>query len=230
MELFAYIIGYFLALFWVVVHAMFFDPEVYAFGSESPYSFWLVLGVMFLAGVSTLLGQSVILFINRVRRGRFVVSLVTNGLLFVVQYVVWGIVIGIVGRFIFQFEPQPGAIVRLVGLSTAPLVLGFLVLIPYLGAFIGKLLNVWVFLIQVVIITEAFHTGFWRGVIAVGAGWLIMLLMTNTIGKPVVRMRNFFWKRVTGTPMEATAQDILLSFSGAGETPVTEGAAPGGSA
>ncbi len=110
MELITDIFGYIAAVFHAIYQAMFFNPEVYVYVVKSPYGIWVVFGVMFVAGVSTLLGQSVILFINQVRRGRFVVSLVTNGLLFIVQYVVWGLVIGFVGRFLFQSAPAPGSV------------------------------------------------------------------------------------------------------------------------
>ena len=40
-----------------------------------------------------------------------------------------------------------------------------------------------------------------------------MLLITNTIGKPVIRLRNKIWKLVTGSEMDVTAQDILLQYS-----------------
>jgi hypothetical protein len=82
-----------------------------------------------------------------------------------------------------------------------------------MGPFIAKLLSVWVFLLQVIIVDVAFVVPLMQAVIAVGAGWLVMLLMTNTIGKPIIRFRNKIWKAVTGSEMDITAQDILIQYS-----------------
>ena len=216
MQILDTVFTYVVTLFEVIIQTLWLDPAVWDTLNNSGMRGWLVAGVVFLAGVSTLLGQSVILFVNRVRKGRFFFSLAVNGLLYIFQFLVWGVVISLVARFLFQATPPAGTVVLLIGLSTAPYVLGFLVLMPYLGPFIGKVLNVWVFLLQVVMIEGAFGVEFIPGLISVGLGWLVMLLMTNTIGKPVIALRNKIWQKVTGTSMDVTAQDILLQFSGAG--------------
>lgn len=213
MQLIDTLVTYFVTLFQVIAQTLRLDPTVWDTLMNSHMEIWIVVGVLFLAGASTLLGQSVVLFINRVRKGRFLFSLAVNGLLFIFQFIVWGLVIGLVARLLFRENPPLGSIVLLVGLSTAPYVLGIFVLIPYMGPFIGKVLNVWVFLIEVVMIQHAFDAGFIAALIAVGLGWLAMLAVTNTIGKPVIALRNKIWQRVTGSPMDVSAQDILLQFS-----------------
>ena len=63
------------------------DPQVFQVVEQYQWSRWVVAGIVFLAGASTLLGQSAVLFINRVRRSRFVISLITNGIIFLISYV-----------------------------------------------------------------------------------------------------------------------------------------------
>ena len=213
MQIIETILTYLVYLSAVILQTLRFDPAVWDTVTQSGMAGAIVIGVVFLGGASTLLGQSVVLFLNRVREGRFFFSLVVNGLLYLLQFTVWGIVIYVVARFLFEKTPTRSDILLLIGLSTAPYVLGFLALIPYMGPFIGKLLSVWVFLLQVIIIDNAFEVTFFRGLIAVAAGWLVMLLITNTIGKPIIRLRNKIWKLVTGTEMDVTAQDILLKYS-----------------
>ncbi len=48
----------------------------------------------------------------------------------------------------------------------------------------------------------------------VGLSWLLMLLMSNTIGIPVVKLRNAIYRKVTGSDLNTTTQDILLEYSG----------------
>ena len=209
------IVVYLLLVWATITSTLFFDPSALEVVEKYPQSAWIVGGIVFLAGASTLLGQSAVLFVNRVRRGRFFMSLITNGIVFMISYAVWGLTISIVGRVLFQVDPPWGQVVRMVGLSTAPLVFGFLVLIPWMGPFISKVLNIWSLLILVGIVQYSFKIGFWGAVTCVGLGWLLSLLFTNTVGGPVTRLRNKVFQKVAGSSLARTNEDILLQFSGA---------------
>ena len=206
---------YFAYLWGGITHALRLDPGVFAFVEQYPQSAWVVAGIVFLAGASTLLGQSAVLFINRVRKSRFVISLITNGLIFVISYIVWGLIVWVVARLLFNIDPPWGQFVRMVGLSTAPLVFGFFVLIPWMGPFVGKVLNVWSLLILIAVIEYQFKIGFWGAAICVLLGWLASLALTNTIGKPIAALRNKVFQKVSGSKLDSTADDLLLQFSGA---------------
>lgn len=220
----------YLLLVWAgIVNALWLNPQVLNIVDQTPESGWVVAGIVFLAGASTLLGESAVLFINRVRRGRFVVSLITNGLIFLISYFVWGLTVYLVGRFLFDVNPSLSSFVRMVGLSTAPFVFGFLILIPWMGPFIAQVLNVWSLVILIVIVEYEFQIGFWPAVLCVGLGWLASLALTNTIGRPVVALRNKVFQMVTGSQLDSTAEDLLLNFSGASyddllDLPMEEGA------
>jgi hypothetical protein len=212
-----------------ILYALRLDPTVFQFVEQYPQSSWVILGIVFLAGASTLLGQSAVLFINRVRKSRFVISLITSGIVFIVSYFVWGLTVWLIGRILFQIDPPWGQFVRMVGLSTAPLVFGFLVLIPWMGPFVGKVLNIWSMLILIAIVEYQFKIGFWGAVTCVVLGWLASLAFSNTIGKPVTALRNKIFQKVSGSKLDSTADELLLHFSGAAidqlPVPTTEGAA-----
>jgi hypothetical protein len=144
-----------------------------------------------------------------------VISLITNGIMFIISYFVWGLTVYIVGRILFEINPPWGQFVRMVGLSTAPLVFGFLVLIPWMGPFIGKVLNIWSLLILIAIVEFEFKIGFWGAVTCVVLGWLASLAFTNTIGRPVAALRNKVFQAVSGSKLDTTADELLLHFSGA---------------
>lgn len=213
LDLFQSTFTYFDYLFQVIRYALTLDPRLYGFVAANPRSSWLVLGVVFLAGASVLLGQSAVLFVNRVRRGRFLFSLLLNGIMYVISYFIWGVTISLIGRFLFEFDPGPWPIVRMVGLSTAPLIFGFFILIPWMGPFIGKILNIWGFLILVSVVQFGFQVGLIGALVTVGLGWLAMMLLNNLVGKPIVAIRNRIWQKVAGSTLDATAQDLLLQFS-----------------
>ena len=204
----------------VIHYALTLDPRLYAYVSANPSANWLVAGVVFLAGASTLLGQSVVLFVNRVRRGRFLFSLALNGVMYIISYLAWGAMIALVGRFLFSDPPAWGSVIRLVGLSTAPLIFGFFILIPWMGPFIGRVLNVWGFLILLSAVEFGFQIGFWQALLCVGLGWLLMLALHRAVGRPIVALRNRLWRRVIGSSLDASTEDLLLQFAQKGEAPV----------
>lgn len=213
------VLSYFDYLYKAITYALGLNPQLYSVVSQYPATGWVVLGVVFLAGASMLLGQSVVLFVNRVRRGRFFISLVLNGFMFIISYAIWGLAIGLVGRLLFPVAPDSGAIMRMVGLSTAPYIFGFFILIPWMGPFIGKILNIWAFLILLSVVEYGFQVGLIRALICVGLGWLLMLGLTNLIGRPFIALRNKIWQKVAGSSLDATAQDLLLQFSQSEDAP-----------
>jgi hypothetical protein len=209
------VLEYFALVFEAIGYALWLDPRAYYEVILHPEGAVIVRGIVFLAGMSMLLGQSLILFVNRVRRGRFVLSLVINGIVFLITYAVWGIFIALIAWLMFDVDVVELVIVLfLVGLSTAPLVFGFLILIPYMGPAIGKLLNVWQLLIMTAAVQFTFDVGFIQAAVCVGLSWLLMLIVSNTIGIPVVKLRNAIYRKVTGSDLDATTQDILLEYSG----------------
>ena len=210
---------YLIYLWGALTHALTLDPNVFKFVEEYPQSAWLVVGIVFLAGVSTLLGHSAVLFINRVRKSRFVISLLVNGIVYIISYAVWGFVVWLAGYVLFDVNPPLSQFLRIMGLSTAPLVFGFFILIPWMGPFVGKVLNIWSFLILLAIVQFQFQIGFWGSLIVVGLGWLASLALNNTIGRPVVAVRNRLSRLITGSNLDASAEDILLHFAGVEQIP-----------
>lgn len=221
------LVEYFALVFEAIGYTLRFDPRVYVEVILHPEGAAIIRGIVFLAGVSMLLGQSLMLFVNRVRRGRFLLSLVINGIVFLITYAVWGICVALIAWLMFDVTLAGLVIVVfLVGLSTAPLIFGFLILIPYMGPAIGKVLNVWQLLIMTAAVQFSFDVGFIQAAVCVGLSWLLMLVMSNTIGIPVVKLRNFVYRKVTGSDLDATTQDILLEYSGGqglAEDATTEG-------
>jgi hypothetical protein len=204
---------YLSALWLVIWHSLTLDPKLLAVVQAQPRAIWVTTGVAVLAGASTLLGHSVVLFVNRVRGARFLFSLIVNGLMLVIIYVVEALVIWGIGLFLLDAAPTAGDMIRGVMLASAPLVFGFLVLIPYAGPAIGRLLSVWSFLIVWGVVKVTFGVDLWTALAVAGLGWLAMLLLSNTVGRPVVWLRNRIWKLVTGSSLDVTAQDILLDYA-----------------
>ena len=88
LDILAAIIGYVFTLWRVILAALTLPPDLLQFVEAYPQSCWYIVGVVFIAGVSALFGQSIALFVNRVIPRRFVASLLLNGLIFLVNWIV----------------------------------------------------------------------------------------------------------------------------------------------
>ena len=71
MQLFELVLLYLTMLWNGITYALRLSPQVFQVVEQYQWSRWVVAGIVFLAGASTLLGQSAVLFINRVRKAVF---------------------------------------------------------------------------------------------------------------------------------------------------------------
>lgn len=189
------------------------QPNVVQIAAASPNASWVAFGVVMAGGISLLLGQSVILFANQVSLGRFFLSLATNGLLHVTGWAIWSSIVWFIGIWLFDQKPHFVLVLRLVALSYAPLVFGFLILMPYAGPFVQRLLYTWSFLIALGAVAYTFQVGFIAALLCVGLGWLLLMLLTATIGRPMVALRNWIWHRLTGTSIDASVEEVMQQFA-----------------
>src|SRR5690606_32385702 len=97
------------------------QPDVVQIAETYPNANWVAFGVVMTAGISLLMGQSVILFLNQVKPARFVVSLVSNGIVLVAGWAIWSATVWASGRWLLAEEPSFDIVLTLIGLSYAPL-------------------------------------------------------------------------------------------------------------
>src|SRR5690606_1040512 len=75
------------------------------------------LGIVALAGLSEAVGESVVLFANRITRARFLLSLLISAFLFVFAYLFQAASIYLVARYAFGSDASLGVVTTIVGLS-----------------------------------------------------------------------------------------------------------------
>lgn len=212
----------FIRLMWVgTIEAMRLNPRAFEYVMAGNGSGLVILAIAVLGGASLLLDQSVILFVNRVSPGRFLFSLFMNGVVFTLSLMIWALAIWLTGRLLFPNDIPFLTVLRLVGLGAAPYVFGFLVLLPYAGNFIGRVLSVWSFLVVLAGLTTLAAGNFGAALVCTVIGWVIITVMSATIGRPIINARNRVWKRLTGADMDVTVQDILTQFATDDRTPPT---------
>ena len=162
----------------------------------------IALWVVFLAGLSSGVGQSVVLFASRVPPRRFIASLILSASLFVGVFAFWTLSIWIVAHYGYGSDQPYRTALRAAGLAYAPQLFGFFVLAPYFGSGIGALLSIWNLLAIVVATRVAFTIDLVPAVVCSAAGWILLQLAQRTIGWPLGRVARWARSAVAGTRLE----------------------------
>ena len=160
--------------------------------------FQFALLIVILAGLSEAAAQSVVLFLNQVRPLRFIASLVINAVLFAFGYVFYVLSIDLVAR-VFYGAPRPSELTfDSIALTYAPLILSFLVLIPYFGRGVRILLSVYHALALLIAVRVVFVLEPLQSVVCVAVGWVLLTLLSGTIGRPITIFARFLRNRFAG--------------------------------
>jgi hypothetical protein len=171
------------------------------------------LVIALLGGISLMLGQSVVLFANRVSRRRFAVCLVVAGLVYVVGLAVWGLTIWVTGRYVFGIEIPTGAIMFAVCVGQAPLLFGFFSLIPYLGTSLLRILSVYALLVVVAALSAVLDLRVWQAALLAAVGWALRAGLDRALSRPLAGARAWLWRASTGRPTPITQQDALAALT-----------------
>ncbi|WP_199197346.1 hypothetical protein [Chroococcidiopsis sp. CCALA 051] len=171
--------------FWELVSgAITLNPRAFELIQTLPWSTRTALYIVIIAGFSQALGQGIVLFINRVKPFRFVLSLLIASILFAFSYIFWTLSTWIASHLLL-WDASFLAVARTLGLAYAPLMLSFFVALPYLGVPISILLSIWSFSAFLIGLPVALGIGFWQAFWCSALGWVVFQVLQRTIGRPV---------------------------------------------
>jgi hypothetical protein len=180
--------------------ALALDPEAFrALLAPAVADPRLGLVVVYLAGLSLALGQSVVLFAERLSPRRFASTLALQAALFLAAFLVWAVSVWWVARIGFDAARPLRDVVAVVGLAYAPQLFGVLVLAPYLGGPLQAALSVWTLLATLVAASAVFGLTMAQAIACTAGGWLLSQLLQRTLGRPVVRAGRRVRAWVAGT-------------------------------
>lgn len=185
------------------------NPDLLPEVAAGQISTFVILAVPILAGGSLLLGQSVVLFVNRVPPVRFVFSLLFSGVLFALQLALWAATTWVCARVLFGTELRPGMLVRIASLGSAPLVFGFLIAIPYLGMPLEWALRIWSLFSILQLIQGAFGFALWQAIACGLLGWLLVGVAMRLLGRPLGALRDMLWHAIAGTSFERDPRELV---------------------
>lgn len=193
-------------------------PDALARGPHGAVS--IGLGVAMLAGIATMVGHAVVFWINRVTRLRMAAGMAIGAAFTVLLRVLTAGALAIL-----SWAATAGAIdAEEVGVcylfALAPLVLSFLVFLPYVGLYLGRVLEGWALLCLVALLTQALGMRGWAALALAGGTWVVGQLLSRLLAGPLASVTSRVWSLATGHETFLTAHDIL---SGAPFVPLERG-------
>lgn len=179
-----------------------------AFLELSQGDFKLAMLIVFLAGLSQALGQSIVLFINKVSKRRFVFSLLINAIIFSISFFFLVLSISVTVNFAFHKEESLKQVMTLTGLAYLPYLFSFLTLAPYFGSFVALSLSLWNLAAIITATSVVFSLNIYQALAASIIGWLLKQLLKSTIAKPIQKLSKIIKKVIAGKPLEFSKQKL----------------------
>jgi hypothetical protein len=192
----------------IVRRALSLDPEIIRILENAPNGLIIAATIVALAGFSEALGQSLVLFVNRVSPRRFSLALFLSAGSHVAGYLVWTASIWLVGVYVFGRSVPYTTAARAVGLAYAPQLFGFFILTPYIGSFIGMVLAIWTLLATLLAVQVALQLSLWQAAAASILGWLLIQAWRRTLGRPILALSRWFQRRAVGVSLDKTVQEV----------------------
>jgi hypothetical protein len=196
-------------LLWLVGGALGLKPAVFVALKQSAHGLGLALLVLVLAGASRTLGQSAVLFFNRIPPRRFLVAMVVGGVEFALAAMVWIGSVWIMPRLLGSAPPSLGTAVTVIGLSYAPLLFSFVELAPYGGAALGRLLRVWALLASIVGIAIVFDVRPLTAAVIAALGFVLERLVEGLGGQIPDRIERWLWRLKSGRETQYRTSELL---------------------
>lgn len=168
--------------------------------------------VLVVAGISLLVGQSVVLFLNMVRPLRFVLSMVLLLAVVVVEVFAWSLSLWGAASLLEGSAVDLRDAVAMVALAYAPFVLGFLLLIPYYGPPIERILGIWALAALASGVLAVTSWSFAEVLVVVTIGYLFRQLIKVTLGRWVSGLDRWLWRTATGRRVRIRMDDAFSTF------------------
>jgi hypothetical protein len=154
------------------------DPAAIHAVQTAPGALSVAIWILLLGTLSDVLGDSPLLFINRMRRGRFAAAVGIEAVLSVVRVAIWILSFWILVDLLNLGSVSLSEVVLVVGLGYAPMLLSFLVLIPFLGPLIGRILHAWTLVTILASMAVAANSSPWQ-VLAPGVVAVLLILIVR---------------------------------------------------
>jgi hypothetical protein len=180
---------------------------------DSPQGLGVAILILILGALSLGMGQSVVLFANRVSPRGFILSLMGGALVLAVGSFLWALSAwGVALLYPGDHESLRDFYV-LVCLGSAPLVFGLFVLLPYLGTLIERVLRVYALLVVLVGLHAGLDFTWLQSLFSAGLGWLIYMSITHMPLFDLDQAPIWLWQRLTGKRERFATDTLALALA-----------------
>jgi hypothetical protein len=205
--------GWVSAVWQLIAGVLRLDPAAFQACISSENGLLLALIVLLVSGISLSIGQSVVLFANRVSPKRFALSLLGSALMMTISMTFWAISSWLIVTLLLGNAHPVRDFVIVVALGSAPAILGFWVLVPYLGNILAWLLRVWIFFAILVGMGAVMGLTFWQALLSCGLGWLLLELLARLpVFDPEI-WRARVWRATTGQAERLGAEEQAVQMA-----------------
>lgn len=184
------------------------DPEVYGMAQSTAYGLLLSMSVVLLAALSEAVGQSAVLFLNRLRPGRFALALSIAVMSNLLGYWAWATIIWLTVWLVFGQQVAYPTALTAVGFAYAPQMLALFVVIPYFGNLFGIGLSLWSMAAIVVAVSRGMGLEMWQAAMTGFLTWLIIQVWRRSLGRPIYAVGHRIQRGASGNRLEYSASDV----------------------
>lgn len=168
--------------------------------------------ILFLSILSLLIGNSVVLFANRVSRSQFIRSLLAFAFLFLLSILFWTFSVQVLSALLFDVHKPFVDVFIIVSQSFTPFILGFLILLPHFGHYIFALLRVWVVVNLIINVSHAYEFGLFQALLVSLLGWMLLELITSLSFLRLDAVKRWFLKVTTGKAEYRDPNDLVMEY------------------
>lgn len=202
--------GWLTAVYHIIVGIIKFDPAMYQAVVAHPSAPSLALAVLLVVGLSISIGHSVVLFVNRVERRRFILSFTLSAItfmlgVFLLTFSAWLTVIAL-----FDVRPAFEEVLIVIGLSFAPFIFGLFIIIPYLGHILEYGLRIWALMAALVGVFTIFDITLFAALFSGVLGWMLFEVISNIA--VLLTVEQWFWRKATGKSGFVESQEAVDLF------------------
>lgn len=170
---------------------------------------WSVpIGIALIAGISTMIGQVVVLTINRVKGFRRFLTLIAAGLLLILNGIVQALIGALLTGLLLPARLRAADLLPAILASLAPFWLGFLIMLAYTGPGIARILQVWNLLALWSLLTVQLDTSPGIALVIAGGAWLGSLLVSWIVDHSQLDLRERVFRLASGTRW-VTSEDLM---------------------
>jgi hypothetical protein len=201
--------------FWTLIGgALSLNGQVLLVARDAPRAYWAAVLIAVAAGVSLMLGQSVVLFANRVPPGRFLATLLAGSVAYVSRLALWSFSIWVVGVISPRYALPLGIIFLAVCFGQAPHLFAFFEMLPYLGSSLRRVLDAYSLIVVVAGLRWMLDLPVLAAFVGAGVGWLLQAFLAGLLEGPLSGVRTWMWRTASGVENFSTSPDVVGNLLG----------------